>query len=60
MFALNGLLYVIGGKRGSICLRSLEIYNPDTNTWKLEMLSKKCSKFIGGVVVDRLSQLRIN
>lgn len=58
MFALNDLLYVIGGNRGSTC--SLEIYHPDTNSWKLETLPRNFSKMIGGVVVDRLPQIRIN
>jgi len=58
VFAINDLLYVIGGNRGSIC--SLEIYHPDTNSWELETLPKNFGKMICGVVVDRLSQFRIN
>ncbi|XP_025203650.1 kelch-like protein 2 [Melanaphis sacchari] len=60
VFALNGLLYVIGGKRGSTCLNSVEIYNPITNTWTIEALPKSFDQIIGGVVVDRLPQFRIN
>lgn len=60
MFALNGLLYVIGGKRGTTCLHSVEIYNPNTNTWNIEALSKNFDQIIGGVEVDRLPQFRFH
>jgi len=50
--ALDGLLYVFGGERESI-LRTVEIYDPHTNTWTMEKLSGSGRTFYGAVVVDR-------
>ncbi|XP_060870645.1 kelch-like protein 2 isoform X2 [Metopolophium dirhodum] len=52
--ALDGLLYVMGGESvvGSI-IDTVEIYNPNTNTWTLERLSRNKVQIYGGVVVDR-------
>lgn len=30
---LNNRLYVVGGRDGSVCHRSVESYNPHTNKW---------------------------
>lgn len=60
VFTLDGLLYVMGGKRGSTCLYSVEIYNPKTNTWSLETLSKCFDQIVGGVVVDKPPHFRNN
>lgn len=30
---VNGLLYAIGGYDGQSRLRTVEVYNPDTDTW---------------------------
>ncbi|CAI6371272.1 unnamed protein product [Macrosiphum euphorbiae] len=52
--ALDGLLYVMGGRSdGSFYNDTVEIYNPNTNTWTLERLSRNEVKIYGGVVVDR-------
>ena len=51
--ALNGLLYVMGGKFGSTHLNSVEIYNPNTNTWELVEYSINVGDQINaGIVVD--------
>ncbi|CAI6371046.1 unnamed protein product [Macrosiphum euphorbiae] len=48
---LDGLLYVFGGEKPSV--DTFEIYNPNTNTWTLEKLSRNGVQIYGGVVVDR-------
>lgn len=32
---MNGRLYVVGGRDGSVCHRSVEAYDPHTNKWTL-------------------------
>jgi len=51
--ALDGLLYVIGGEVEITTINTVEIYNPITNTWIMEILSKIGVHIYGGVVVDR-------
>ncbi|CAI6373712.1 unnamed protein product [Macrosiphum euphorbiae] len=51
--SLNGLLYVMGGESDESINDTVEIYNPNTNTWTLERLSRNEVKIYGGVVVDR-------
>ncbi|XP_022164429.1 ring canal kelch homolog [Myzus persicae] len=59
VFPLDGLLYVVGGRDGQSekQLDSIEIYNPNINTWSLEKMSEKMSKdiidIVGGVIVDK-------
>ncbi|XP_001943576.1 ring canal kelch homolog isoform X2 [Acyrthosiphon pisum] len=54
----NGLLYVMGGSDGSSRLASLEIYDPNTNTWTLEQLPTSGDDIHGAVVIDMPSNLR--
>jgi len=54
---VDGLLYVMGGEAESKMCNTLEIYNPNTNTWSMEILSRGKNdgtniKLYGGVVVD--------
>ncbi|XP_029347547.1 ring canal kelch homolog isoform X3 [Acyrthosiphon pisum] len=50
---LDGLLYVFGGEIESAILDTVEIYNPNTNTWSMDGLSTNEGDIYGGVVVDR-------
>eukprot|EP00102_Acyrthosiphon_pisum_P025033 XP_016662243.1 PREDICTED: ring canal kelch homolog [Acyrthosiphon pisum] len=50
---LDGLLYVFGGEKESSINDTVEIYNPNTNTWTLEKLLRNEVQIYGGVVVDR-------
>jgi len=43
----------VGGKNGEVEVDSVEIYNPYTNTWSLEEMSKSMDEIVGGVVVDK-------
>jgi len=52
---LDGLLYVIGGESDESD-DTVEIYNPITNTWTMEILSKRGN--YGGVVVNRPPYLK--
>jgi len=47
-------LYVVGGETEISIADTVEIYNPKTNTWSMETLSRSGGKIYGGVVVDRL------
>lgn len=60
VFTLDGRLYVIGGKQNSTILNSVEIYNPDTNTWSMETLPVSGTQIYGAVVVNRPSCFRTN
>ena len=51
--ALDGLLYVMGGESDESINDTVEIYNPKTNTWTLERLSRNEVQIYGGVVVDK-------
>jgi len=52
--ALDGLLYVMGGESDEHNINdTVEIYNPKTNTWTMERLSRNGVQIYGGVVVDR-------
>ncbi|XP_050060400.1 kelch-like protein 2 [Aphis gossypii] len=53
VFTVNGLLYVLGGSHEFSYLDSLEIYNPKTNTWSIETLSKGVGEIFDGIVIDR-------
>ncbi|XP_027851068.2 ring canal kelch homolog [Aphis gossypii] len=51
--ALNGLLYVIGGCQSNSD-NSVEIYNPETNSWSMKTaLTNKIHPFYGTVVVNK-------
>ncbi|XP_060870638.1 ring canal kelch homolog isoform X2 [Metopolophium dirhodum] len=50
---LDGLLFVIGGEIESSIVDTVEIYNPNTNTWTTMRLSRNEVQIYGGVVVDR-------
>jgi len=54
VFAFDGLLYVMGGIHGIFNVDSVEIYNPDTNTWSIKTFSTSFSQIYGAVVVDSL------
>jgi len=49
--ALDGLLYVVGGDDGASNLPSVEIYNPNTNTWSMLTTSMNIGRSYSGVVV---------
>jgi len=49
--ALHGLLYVIGGGQSNSD-NSIEIYNPETNSWSMRTVSIK-DPIYGAVVVNR-------
>jgi kelch-like protein 2/3 len=53
VFTLNGLLYVLGGSHEFTYLDSLEIYNPKSNTWSIEKLSKGAGEIFNGIVINR-------
>jgi len=50
----------LGGKNTCGVLQSIEIYNPETNTWLMESLSKGDILFCDGVVVDMTPNFRNN
>ncbi|XP_029344977.1 kelch-like protein 3 isoform X1 [Acyrthosiphon pisum] len=54
----NGFLYVIGGFDGSTNLDSVEIYDPNSNTWTMEPLPTSGEVIHGAVVIDMPSHLR--
>ncbi|XP_060872135.1 ring canal kelch homolog isoform X2 [Metopolophium dirhodum] len=54
----NGLLYVMGGFDGSTRLNSVEIYDPNNNTWTMELFPKCVEVIKGAVVIDMPSHLR--
>jgi len=54
----NGLLYVMGGFDGSTRLDSMEIYDPNTNTWTMEPFPTSGDEIYGAVVIDMPSHLR--
>lgn len=47
---LGGRLYVVGGRDGSVCHRSVECYDPHTNKWTLRA---PMNKRRGGVGVSK-------
>ncbi|XP_016662058.1 kelch-like protein 17 isoform X2 [Acyrthosiphon pisum] len=50
---LDDYLYVMGGKSEESINDTVEMYNPITNTWTMERLSRNGIRIYGGVVVDR-------
>lgn len=63
---VNGLLYAIGGYDGQLRLSTVEVYNPETDTWTRvgSMNSKRryfgrhcsthtCTKHLGRAMLDR-------
>jgi len=53
-------MYVICGSYKFIHLDSLEIYNPKSNTWSMETLSKIAGDIFDGIVIDKPPLFRIN
>lgn len=49
--ALNGLLYVVGGNDGASNLDSVEVYNPNTDSWSWLTASMNTERSFAGVVV---------
>lgn len=49
--ALDGLLYVVGGDDGASNLSSVEIYNPNTNSWSILSTSMNIGRSYAGVAV---------
>eukprot|EP00102_Acyrthosiphon_pisum_P027562 XP_016664772.1 PREDICTED: kelch-like protein 2 [Acyrthosiphon pisum] len=45
---LDGLLYVFGGEKESSIFDTVEIYNPNTNTWSMDILSRNGVQIYGG------------
>ncbi|XP_016656253.1 ring canal kelch homolog isoform X2 [Acyrthosiphon pisum] len=56
----DGLLYVMGGETDKSIIDTVEIYNPITNTWTMEKLSRSGVQIYGGVVIDRPPHFKIN
>ncbi|XP_008189737.2 kelch-like protein 3 [Acyrthosiphon pisum] len=51
---LDGLLYVMGGEMEEpVVYNTVEIYNPNSNTWTTEILSRNGERTYSGVVIDR-------
>jgi len=48
----------MGGFDGSTRLNSVEIYDPNNNTWTMEPLSKGVEVIKGAVVINMPSHLR--
>jgi len=44
-------LYVVGGDDGASNLASIEIYNPNSNTWSMLTTSMNIGRSYAGVVV---------
>jgi len=57
---LDGLLYVIGGQSDEPIDDTVEMYNPITNTWTMETLSRRGIQIYGGVVVNRPPRFTTN
>ncbi|XP_060870526.1 ring canal kelch homolog isoform X2 [Metopolophium dirhodum] len=56
VIAFNGLIYAMGGvKRSTTFYQSIEIYNPNTDTWVFMELDTNMPDYIiyAGVVIDR-------
>lgn len=51
---LGGRLYVVGGRDGSVCHRSIECYDPHTNKWTMRA---PMNKRRGGVGVSFLLRI---
>jgi len=57
VIAFNGLIYAMGGVKSptNVC-QSVEIYNPNIDTWVIMELYKPvigCNMIYAGVVIDR-------
>jgi len=67
VFALDGLLYVVGGydcgyygefddgntNMSNNRTSSVEIYDPSTNTWSIEKIPERMTDIVGGVIIDK-------
>ena len=52
--AHHGLLYVVGGDDGAMTLKTVEVYNPKTDTWTLLPSTMSTGRSYAGVaVIDR-------
>lgn len=56
MVPINGVLVVVGGDDGSCNLSSVEVYNPQTDTWNFLNSSMVVGRSYAGVaVIDKPS-----
>lgn len=49
--AHKGMLFVVGGDDGSSNLASVEVYTPETNTWRLLPASMSIGRSYAGVAM---------
>lgn len=54
---LGGRLYVIGGRDGSVCHRSIECYDPHTNKWTMRAPMNKRRGGVGVSIIQNHSIL---
>lgn len=52
---LGGRLYVVGGRDGSVCHRSVECYDPHTNKWTLRAPMNKRRGGVGVSIPQKVS-----
>jgi len=50
----------MGGRGTSLPLHSIEVYNPNTNTWSMETMSTNDMRILDGVVCDMVPNFRTN
>ena len=50
----------MGGETDKSMIDTVEIYNPITNTWTIEKLSRTGVQIYGGVVIDRPPHFKTN
>lgn len=53
LVAANGLLYAIGGRNKTTAFRTVECYDPETNTWKLKAPMNRPRIDAGAAVLGR-------
>jgi kelch-like protein 2/3 len=49
--SVNGLLYVVGGDDGTANLATVEVYNPDTDTWTMMPHRMRQGRSYAGVAI---------
>lgn len=54
---VDGLLYAVGGHDGPLVRKSVEVYNPDTNSWSQVNDMHLCRRNAGRSVVKLLAYL---
>lgn len=56
---LGGQLYAAGGHDGPLVRKSVEVYDPQTNTWRLVCDMNMCRRNAGQIAVTRSQHLSI-